>query len=731
MTSSAVLLACLVLLHCQGLVSGLNPQLSLTDSIDIAESKPWMDTSLDPHKRADLLLSAMTTQEMHALVRGDSMDPYVGHTSANERLNIPPLNMHDGPQGYRTHGAPNIQEGTATSFPGGMAMAATWDDGALYDWGVAMGKEFRMKGGNVQLGPGFNLVRAPLNGRNFEYTVGEDPYLGYRLAKPVVAGIQNQNVIACAKHWVVNSQEDHRMDGSEDVDERTLFEVYYPPFEGAVEAGVGSVMCSYQKINGIYSCENNETLAGHLKTDLQFDGFVMSDWGATHSPSFRQGLDQEMPFGIQTNDLALAFSPETASDDDIDQAVHRILRTMFKVGLFDQPATTWDKAKAYKNVTTAESQSVARELGVKSTVLLKNDGNVLPLPKGSKIALIGFAADNARPLSYGHGSGEVPPSYYVSPLEGILAAAGDGAEVTFDKGTDLQKAATLAKDADYAIVFVGSSATEGADRLSLSLDNSCEVSTFGQTLPCDGNDANQNGMIDAVAGANPNTIVVLSIPGAVVMKWSPTVPAILTNFMPGEQVGNALADILFGKENPAARLPITMPNGFNDLEFQQAQWPGVYSPDGTTHFTYSEKLLVGYRFYEEHKINFTTGFPFGHGLSYTSFTYSDLDVTKRGTGEFSVTIQVTNVGKVPGADIPQLYLSFPSSAGEPALQLKGFQKTAKLMPGESQQVTLHMPPRAFSIWNIEQHKWAMVTGTFVAHIGASSRDLRLMKDFEV
>jgi len=724
MTSSVVALAILAF------ISGVAGLKIMKNEPPADVEKTWLDSSLDPDKRADLCLAEMTYNEKVRMLHGDCMScPYVGHIPANDRLGIPALNLHDGPQGFRTMGGPAEGYATSTSFPGGMAIAATWDDAALHDWGVAMGKEFKLKGGNVQLGPGLNLARLPNNGRNFEYTVGEDPFLGYRLSKHAVEGIQEQNVIACAKHWVVNSNEDHRMDGSEDVDERTLFEVYYPPFEGAVKGGVGAVMCSYQMINGIYSCENAETLAGHLKRDLGFNGFVMSDWGATHSASIHQGLDQEMPMGLATNIVSLALKNQTEFAHDLDTSVHRILRTMFKIGTFDQPAGTWDSKKYLINVTTPESASLARELSVKSTVLLKNDGKVLPMREGSKIALIGFAGDNAYQVSFGHGSGEVAPSHFVSPLEGIRAAAGPRAEIAFNKGTNLAKAVSIAKDAEYSVVFVGASASEGADRHSLSLDNACEANVFGQSIPCDGNDAKQNELIEAIAAANPSTIVVASIPGAVLMKWSPKVPSILTNFMPGQQVGNAIADILFGKENPVARLPITMPNEANDLAMTRSQL-GEKNIFGQVHSKYTEKLLVGYRFYEEHSIPFTTGFPFGHGLSYTSFEYSDLAVSKRSLNDYNVSVTVTNAGDMSGSEVAQLYLTFPASVGEPHLQLKGFQKTTKLAPRASERLTFRLSPRELSTWSTDEHQWVPASGTFKAHLGASSRDLRLTSNFE-
>lgn len=699
-------------------------------------TQPWMaDPTMDPDKRAALLLDQMTPDERRHYLNGKCMGcPYVGLIPANDRLGIPALNAHDGPQGFRNRPG---TKATTTAWPGGMAMAATWDEQALYELGAAMGKEFKAKGANVALGPGLNIARVPLNGRNFEYMTGEDPYLGKVLAGPIVRGIQDQKVMACAKHWVANSQETNRMLVSEDVDERTLFEVYYPPFEAAVEAGVGSIMCSYNRINGKYSCENPETLQGHLKSVLGFKGFVMSDWGATHSASIAQGLDMEMPLGIATSGLGRLLSKSTASDADIDGAVRRILRSMFQTGLFDQPTGTWNATKFEVNVSSVEADSLARRLGAQSTVLLKNTGGVLPLTPNRKLALIGFASENGLPLSFGHGSGEVYPAHYVSPLTGVKAAAGDDAQVLFNDGADLGAAADLAKSADYALVFVGGSATEGEDRKSMSLDGACSIAAMRvevddeEEVPCGGADRHQNALVASVAKANPNTIVVLSTPGAVLMPWSGEVAAILTNFMPGQQVGNALADVLFGKVNPSAKLPITMPNTDSDLVFEKDQWPGKKSSDGLVHSVYSEKLLVGYRQYDAMQVPFTTGFPFGHGLSYTSFDYRDLQVQSFSEHEphaRNISFKVVNSGTRPGQETPQLYLGFPDSAGEPRLQLKGFKKTQVIQPGSSETVTLKLSPRELSIWDASVHKWAVVSGTFKVKVGSSSRDLRLDSD---
>jgi len=690
-----------------------------------SSDRPWNDATKTAAERAELLLAHMSTQDKVHMLHGDCMScscPYVGVISANNRLGIPALNTHDGPQGFRNK---PLADASSTSWPGAMAMAATFDPDAVHEWGAAMGKEFRAKGANVQLGPGLNLARVPANGRNFEYLSGEDPYLGYVLAKQVVKGIQEQGIIATGKHWVVNSQEEHRYDVSEDADERTLFEMYYPPFEGAIEAGLGSMMCSYNRINGTYSCENPMTL-GHLRDKLGFQGFVMSDWYATHSASLRQGLDMEMPFGIAINSFSLTPS-EAVSTAEIDTSVRRILRVMFEMGIMDAPPSTWNSSRYLVNVSTPKSITQARRFGAESTVLLKNAGGLLPLPAGARLALIGFASENALALAYGHGSGEVRPSSYVSPLSGIRAAAGAGSEVLFDDGVDMERAKDLARSSDFAIVFVGASASEGGDRENLALDGHCATWVLtGTKLNCTGNDAHQNDMVSKVAQANPKTIVVASVPGAFLMPWLDDVAAVLTNFMPGQEVGNAIADVLFGRVNPSAKLPITLPNVENEVGFSAQQYPGALGGDGLHHAAYAEKLLVGYRYYEANSISFTKGFPFGHGLSYTSFVYSDLAVQGR-----SVSLTVANAGAVAGREVAQLYLAFPEAAGEPPLLLRGFHRTALLAPGQQERVAFELRERDTSVWDAAEHGWAPVRGTFGLLVGSSSRDLRLRGALEL
>lgn len=678
------------------------------------------------------MVANMTLDEklvmLHGPIDGDccqcnysSACAYVGNVPGNTRLDTPPITMNDGPQGFR-----GFVAHSSTAFPGGMAVAATWDPAAVYLWGSSMGQEFYDKGANVQLGPGLNVARVPLNGRNFEYLSGEDPYLGAQLAGQAVAGIQSKKVVATAKHWALNNQETNRQNVSSMVDERTRFEMYYPPFEAAVEAGAGSFMCSYNKIQAVWSCENPETLQTDLKDRLGFKGYVMSDWGATHTPSINAGLDMEMPNGFFLNPklLTLGLDAGIISQEKIDDSLMRIFTPMFAVGVMDEPVSAWDWHKQWNNVTTAESIEAARSISAQGTVLLKNEGGLLPLHSSSSLALIGFASDGA--ITHGDGSGTVTPSRLVTPLQGVQEALTNDGSVVFEDGTDLDAAVAAARAADVAVVFVGTISSEGYDRASLSLDDGCDPSNFFEDgKQCVGNNHKQNDMVQAIVKANPRTVVVLSVPGAVVMPWANQVPAILTNFMPGQEVGHAIADVLFGKVNPTGRLPITFPNHEDEIDFTPGQYPGLglegipekVWPDFSY---YTEKLLVGYRYYDAKGIQFSTGFPFGHGLSYTNFSYSKLRVRFG-----SVSLTVTNTGAVAGADIPQLYLNFPEKYGEPLWQLKGFKKTQVLQPGQHENVHFRLTKRDLSVWDVKHHAWTKAEGKFGVKVGASSRDIRL------
>ena len=488
-----------------------------------------------------------------------------------------------------------------------------------------------------------------------------------------------------------------------------IHQMYYPPFEGAIAAGVGSVMCSYNRIQPegstsvAWACENPATLAD-LKQDLNFTGFVMSDWGATHSTSLPAGLDMEMPDGrfLSPSKVKEGMRRGDISKARVDDAVLRILTPLFAVGVMDAEPGAWDATKHSVNASTPDNIATARNISAHSTVLLKNNG-VLPIQATSKIAIIGLA-DGKTAIYGGHGSGEVVPSHAVPPLEALSAYAKDhGGSFTYSEGfSNVSSAVAAALKADVAVVFVGTTSGEGGDRSTLA-------------LPSD-----QDALVRAILASQPQTVVCVASPGAVLLPWSRGAAAILATFMPGQQAGPAITSLLYGEVNPSGKLPLTFPNKENELNFTPEQWPGVSAPDEQfTQANYTERLLVGYRYYDQMKIKFTTGFPFGHGLSYSTFNYSKLQAKPN-----SVSCTITNTGSVAGAEVAQLYLSFPASAGEPPNQLKGFQKVL-MKPGEEAEVMFPLSPRHFSTWSSEECGWRVVAGRFGVHVGSSSRDMRL------
>jgi len=713
-----------------------------------------------PEEKAKAMLAKMSIDEKILMLHG-AKGGYTGNTPENKNLKIPPLNLNDGPQGFRTGGT--------TCWPSDLTLGGTWDLELAKKFGVAIGKEFYDKGSNVMLGPGMNVARVPRNGRNFEYISGEDPFLGYHMVQPVIRGIQSQNVIANAKHYINNNQENNRGNVNEIVDERTRHEIYLPPFEGAVNADLGSIMCSYNRINAVHACENNVTLNTDLKGHLGFKGWVMSDWGGTHSTSILQGLDQEMPGGGHMGDAL----KDSKYKDAVDESVLRILTPMYKFGIFDH-YHQWVNTSAHgADVTSKEHSLIARQISAANAAILKNNG-VLPFTKKVKsVALIGKDAMN--PTVHGGGSGSVGPTYVISPFKGIAERFGNSSKfnctfdpdvdyyvtpssshtasspqdccsscytsglcnyftfippktcwfhpsmgqrkahkgytsgscsatsdnVTYADGSDQKKAVAVAKAADVAIVFMSTSSSEGGDRANLDFPSA------------------QVAVAKAVIAAQPNTIVICFHPGAVILDFANDAAALITMFMPGLEVGHAIADVVFGDVNPSGRLPLTMPNKNNEVGFTPAEYPGV---NGAANYT--ETLFVGYRWYDHHAV--TPLYPFGHGLSYTQFTYSNLKCSKT-----QVSFDVTNSGQSSGAEVPQLYLGFPKSAGEPPVQLKGFTKTKILNAGEKVSITFPLTDRDFSIWDVKIHNWSVVSGSFAVNVGASSRDFRIKGTIDV
>ncbi|MEU9077590.1 glycoside hydrolase family 3 C-terminal domain-containing protein [Kitasatospora sp. NPDC048538] len=660
---------------------------------------PRTATAASPEQRVEALLAQLTTDEKARLLLGVTApdDAHsVGYVEGVPRLGIPPLLLSDGPAGVRD-GLP------ATALPAPVALAAAFDPALATTYGTVLGREARARGYQVLYAPMVNIVRVPQGGRNFE-TLGEDPFLASRVAAAEVRGIQSQGVAAQVKHYAANNQEDNRQSYSSEVDERTLTEIELPAFRAAVRDGrAWSAMCGYNPVEGVWACENFPLLRDVLKGRWGFDGVVGSDYPATHSSvnAAAAGLDQEFGGSTWFTDLPAAVADGRLAPAVLDDQVRRVLRLMVRTGALDGgQAPAADPAAGARDARTAAAAG---------TVLLRNQGAALPLDASRlhSIAVIGPWAD--RSYTGGYGSSHVTPydGYTVTPRQGITARAGAGVQVRYHKGDDAGAAASVAAGADVAVVVVGDEETEGADRGSLDL------------APAD------DALIRAVAKANPRTVVVLDTGGPVTMPWLDSVPAVVEAWYPGEQSGTALADVLFGDVDPGGRLPVTFPTSAAATPIRDAsQYPGT---DGAYHYT--EGLDVGYRWYD------ASGtpplFPFGYGLSYTSFGYSGLTVTgPDAAGRVRVGFDVTNRGTRTGTEVPQLYVAFPSAAGEPPQQLKGFDKVT-LAPGRSTHVELRLERPDFSVWDSGVHGWQVPGGRYGLTVGSSSRAPRLQGAVEV
>ncbi len=698
----------------------------------------YKNASLSAGQRAEDLLGRMTLEEKVAMLGGATWM----ESAANTRLGIPALKMADGPVGVRAWSGPSSETNApgsklpqvyATTFPAGVALGASWDPELAHRVGQALGQEVRALGRNMLLGPSVNIHRTPWAGRNFE-TYGEDPYLTSRLTVAYIEGMQAEGVIATVKHFAANSQEFERRWIDERIGERALNEIYFPAFKAAVEeAGVWAVMSAYNKVNGFWCAENHYLLTETLKKRWGFLGFVVSDWGGTHSvvEMANAGLDIEMPAaeyvarlaghdettkykftgGFQTPaNLLPAIESGKIPQAVIDDKVRRMLRAMFSAGIFDR------NGAASGEVDTAAQISVARTAATEGIVLLKNEGELLPL--GSKVRSIAVIGPNAAVAQTGGGgSSHAKPKYAVSPLEGIRARAGDKLQVGYalgaamegeaqdkDNAALIQEAAALAAKSDVALVFVGNSPKlekEGEDRKSLGLP------------------AGQDELIRAVAAANKNTVVVLIAGSPVLMDgWVDKAPGLLAAWYPGQEGGHAIADMLFGDANPSGKLPMTFLKKWTDSP-AYGHYPGE---NGVVE--YAEGIYVGYRHFDKHDIE--PLFPFGFGLSYTKFTYSDLKVSPT-----EVSLSVRNSGTREGAEVVQLYVApAHSSVDRPVKELKGFRRVA-LKPGETRTVRFSLDKSAVSYYSSERHDWVAEPGTYEVLVGASSRDIRLSGKFEL
>ena len=659
----------------------------------------------------ELVFSELTLAEKAALVSGAD----VWHTVPIERLGVPAIMCSDGPHGLRAQLEGHDHAGLlasvpATCFPTASALASSWDVELIREVGGAIAREARRLNVSVVLGPGVNIKRSPLCGRNFEY-LSEDPCLAGELGLAMVDGVQSQGVGTSVKHFAANNQEDDRLRVSSDVDERTLREIYLPAFERIVEAGAPwTVMCGYNKLNGVYCSEHHWLLTEVLRDEWGWDGVVVSDWGAVHDrvAAIRGGLDWEMPPDLERSPAAVEEAVRSGQLEPavLDTSVRRMLTLIARGSAVHatEDAVDFDVHHA-----------LSRRAAAASIVLLKNEGNVLPLAAEGTVAVIGEFARTAR--FQGAGSSQVNPTRVDVLLEELTTllgehrvtfAAGYGIEDTSNDDALLGAAVGLAGEAGVVVCVLGLPASyesEGYDRSHIELPG------------------NQTRLLTAVTAANPNVVVVL-VNGSVVRMsdWVAIVPAILECWLGGQAAGGAIAEVLTGLTEPGGRLAETVPVALNDI-------PSTLNfPGDSQHVRYGEGLFIGYRAHDRLEQEVT--FPFGHGLSYTTFELADLSVEQSGQVEAgdlraTVSVTVTNTGNRMGSQVVQVYVADnQSSVVRPVRELKGFAKV-HLGPGLSERVSITLDQRAFSFWSERHRTWVVEAGDFTISAGTSSRELPL------
>src|ERR1035438_1351529 len=701
-----------------------------------ASAGPWMNKYLSPDQRAEMVVEQMTLDEKISLAHGPGGFQAAGPRSNGgagmipgiPRLGLPDVQLADSAVGVRDA----AERGRyATLLPSTIGGAATWDLKLAYEYGELIGRELRDQLYNASLGGGVDLMREPRNGRNFEY-MGEDPILAGKMLAAWVKGMQSQKVIADVKHYALNDQEKGRYSYNVKMDKRTMRETDLLAFEIAITEGQpGMVMCSYNKVNGDYACENSYLLNDLLKKTWGFKGFVVSDWNATHSTAKAaiNGLDNEQPGGDVTrarfgDALKKAVESGEVPMSRLDDIAHRIVRTEFAMGIVDDPP----KGRVVDPFRGADTAQTIAEQG---SVLLKNAAHQLPLSASlvTSIAIIGSHADTS--VLSGGGSAQVDPPgggpsrfggpavwFPSSPLKAIVKKA-PKAKVQFNDGADPAAAALLAKASQIAIVFVSEATAEGRDMRSLNLTNK------------------QDDLVNAVAAANPHTIVVLETGGPAAMPWIDKVSAAIEIWYPGIRGAEALADVLFGDVNPCGKLPATFANSEADLPHPvlpgtppapvggapaAAGGPGAAPGGGrgmmaAFDIDYTEGLKVGYKWFDAEAKE--PLFPFGYGLSYTTYSYSGLKA-----GIDSVIFTVRNTGKRDGAEIAQVYVGLPAEAKEPPKRLVGWEKV-RLAPGEAKTVTVKLEPKFLSIFNEQKDDWQLLPGEYEFFVGGSSRNTPL------
>ena len=656
------------------------------------------------------LIAQMTLEEKASLCSG--LDNW--HTKPIERLGIPSIRMSDGPHGLRKE-VPNQQTSVpSTCFPTAVTTASSWDRELIKQMGQALAQECQAEEVDIILGPAINIKRSPLCGRNFEY-FSEDPYLSSQLATAYIQAVQSMGVGTSLKHYAANNQEYRRFTIDETIDERTLREIYLSNFEGAVKEGKPwTVMCSYNRVNGILASENKYLLTEILKEEWGFEGFVVSDWGAVDErvEGIKAGLDLEMPssYGIGDQKIIEAVKIGKLDEKELDQTVERLLKIIFKAVDNRKRGTTYDKQAHHK---------LARKIAGESMVLLKNQDNILPLKKEGTIAIIGAFAK--KPRYQGGGSSHVNPTKLDNALEEIEKLVQGKAKIIYEEGYNLDndemnqelidKAKETAKKSNVAIIFAGLPdryESEGYDRKHMKMPE------------------NHNKLIEEVSKVQPNTIVVLSNGAPVEIPWIDKVKGLLESYLGGQAGGGAVADILFGEVNPSGKLAETFPKKLSHNP-SYLNFPG----EGNK-VEYREGVFVGYRYYDKKEIE--PLFPFGYGLSYTTFEYTDISVDKKEITDketIEVKVKVKNTGKVKGKEIVQLYVrDVESKVNRPEKELKGFEKI-ELAPGEEKTVTFKLDKRSFAYYNTEIRDWYVESGEFEILVGKSSKEIELKETVKV
>ena len=710
----------------------------------------YLDESQPVEKRVEDALSRMTLEEKVAILHAQSKFSSAGVP----RLGIPEVWCTDGPHGIR----PEVlwdewdQAGwtndSCTAFPALTCLAATWNPEMSALYGKSIGEEARYREKDILLGPGVNIYRTPLNGRNFEY-MGEDPYLSSRMVVPYIEEVQKNGVAACVKHFALNNQEAHRHGIDVEVDDRALNEIYLPAFKAAVqEGGAWAVMGAYNKYKGEHCCHNRYLLNDILKRDWAFDGVVVSDWGGTHDTkqAAENGLDME--FGSWTDGLSWGASNAydnyylaapyldmlrkgEASTATLDDKARRVLRLIFR--------TAMNTRKPFGSLNSPEHLAAARRIAGEGMVLLKNEGGVLPIDLG-RAKTIAVVGENAiKMMTVGGGSSSLKVRHEYTPLEGIRAAAAGKAEVIYERGYvgDVT--------GDYNGVKTGQDLSESRSEAQLIADAAAAARKADAVIfvgglnksnhqDCEGDDRLQYGLpyaqdkvIGALAEANPNLAVVIVSGNAVAMPWIDRVPAVLEAWFSGSEAGNALADVVFGAVNPSGKLPFTFPVR---LEDNGAHALGEYP--GADKVKYNESIFVGYRWHDKEQLK--PLFAFGHGLSYTAFAVGNVKAdrtTLAPNGSIRISADVTNTGDRAGAEVVQLYIGDEqSSLPRPVKELKGFQKVS-LNPGQTQTVTFEITPGMLQYYDDAKGAWVAEPGAFTAYVGAASDDIRGTVEFEL